>query len=137
MGSEAVWSEAFDYDEATFYRYFAVHMGPHEASLASDLLGQAVVYLLLTAVLYVGPIVGLAAGRSIQVVMGDMVGALGVPLLLSSSSSWWTGSPAWCSASGRSGVAARTPRRPRGAGAPGSPSRGWRPGGAGRPTTRP
>ncbi|MDP9859161.1 hypothetical protein J2S71_000857 [Olsenella profusa DSM 13989] len=82
MGEGAVWSESFDYDEATFYRYFAVHMGPHEASLASDLLGQAVVYLLLTAVLYVGPIVGLAAGRSIQAVMGDMVGALGVPLLL-------------------------------------------------------
>lgn len=32
MGGKAVWSESFDYDEATFYRYFAV--------LRSERLGE-------------------------------------------------------------------------------------------------
>lgn len=47
MGSEAVWSESFDYDEATFYRYFAVHMGPHASRMAGDLASHGGAYLLI------------------------------------------------------------------------------------------
>ena len=47
MGEEAVWSESFDYDEATFYRYFAVHMGPHASRMAGDLASHGGAYLLI------------------------------------------------------------------------------------------
>ena len=47
MGSKAVWSESFDYDEATFYRYFAVHMGPHASRMAGDLASHGGAYLLI------------------------------------------------------------------------------------------
>lgn len=42
------WSESFTYNEELFYRYFALHLRPHEKRMGHDLLQHSVVYLLFS-----------------------------------------------------------------------------------------
>ncbi|ERL06182.1 hypothetical protein [Olsenella profusa] len=74
MGSEAVWSESFDYDEATFYRYFAVHMGPHAGRMAGDLASNGGAYLLI-ALPFLVPM-GATLSRARVATPADLVGFL-------------------------------------------------------------